>query len=131
MPVYGRRLVYLDNAATSLRPKEVLNIYTKSAVQWNANLHRAVHYFASEATSRYETVRQLISDVFGASGAEEIIFTSGTTASINLVAFSLGELLVGPGDEILVGDDSHHSNILPWQMLCKRKGAYLRHFDPL
>ena len=131
LSVYGKPLVYLDNAATSLRPKGELETYVRDAVQFNANLHRAVHFIASEATSRYESTRQAVSRYFNAFCPEEIIFTSGTTASINLVAFSLGELLVGPGDKILVGDDSHHSNILPWQMLCERKGASLMHFDPL
>ena len=129
--VYGKPLVYLDNAATSLRPRGVLETYVRDAVQFNANLHRAVHFFAAEATERYESTRECICSYFNASSPEEIIFTSGATAGINLVAFSLGELLVGPGDEVLVGDDSHHSNILPWQMLCERKGARLRHFDPL
>ena len=130
-PVYGRQLIYLDNAATSLRPKKILEEFVENSVGYNANLHRAVHHYASVATEKYENTRNLIHQFIGSAYADEIVFTSGTTASINLVAFSLGELLIHPGDEILVGDDSHHSNILPWQMLCERKGARLRHFDPL
>ena len=124
--VYGRPLVYIDNAATSQRPEEVVSKVSKLALESNANIHRAVHRLAAEATDEYESTRDAVRSFLNAGSREEIIFTSGTTASINLVAFSFGEAFVGEGDEIIVTESEHHSNIVPWQMLCSRKKAVLK-----
>ena len=124
--VYGKPLVYFDNAATSQRLKTVVDKMENLALGVNANIHRAVHKLAADATEEYESTRDVVREYINAGSREEIIFTSGTTASINLVAFSLGEILVGEGDEIIVSEEEHHSNIVPWQMLCKRKGAKLK-----
>lgn len=124
--VYGKPLVYLDNAATSQRPLSVLRKWEEVSVKYNANLHRAVHRLADLATQEYEATRDAVRAYLNAASREEIIFTSGATASINLVAFSFGEAFVREGDEILVCEAEHHSNIVPWQMLCERKGAVLK-----
>ena len=124
--VYGKPLVYFDNAATAQRLKSVVDKMDKLALESNANIHRAVHKLASDATEEYESTRDAVRDFINAGSREEVIFTSGTTASINLVAFSLGEILVHEGDEIIVSEEEHHSNIVPWQMLCQRKGATLK-----
>ena len=124
--VYGTRLVYLDNAATSLRPQSVIGEWNEMSARYTANLHRAVHHIAEVATQKYEQARDAVREYINAGSSEEIIFTSGTTASINLVAFSFGEAFVGPGDEIIVSEAEHHSNIVPWQMMCSRKGATLK-----
>ena len=124
--VYGKDLVYFDNAATSQRPDVVVSKQRELAEVSNANIHRAVHRLALEATEEYENTRDFIKDYIGADSREEIVFTSGTTASINLVAFSFGEAFVHEGDEIIVTEAEHHSNIVPWQMLCQRKGATLK-----
>ena len=127
--VYGKPLVYLDNAATSQRPKSVVDAVVYSCNQANANLHRAVHKMAVDATEAYENARRRVQRYLNAEHPEEIIFTSGATAAINLVAYSYGEAFVGEGDEIIVTAAEHHSNIVPWQLLCKRKGARLRVLD--
>jgi len=124
--VYGKPLVYFDNAATVQRPRSVLQKWVELSEQSNANIHRAVHKLAVDATEEYESTRDVVRDFIGASSREEIIFTSGTTASVNLVAFSFGEAFVHEGDEIIVSEAEHHSNILPWQMLCERKHATLK-----
>ena len=124
--VYGKDLVYFDNAATSQRPQSVLDMWSKISSESNANIHRAVHRLADEATQAYEQARDAVKDFLNAKFREEIIFTSGTTASINLVAYSFGEAFVKEGDEIVVTEAEHHSNIVPWQLLCKRKGAVLK-----
>lgn len=124
--VYGKRLVYLDNAATSLRPQSVIGEWNEMSARYTANLHRAVHHIAEVATQKYEQARDAVREYINAGSREEIIFTSGTTASINLVAFSFGEAFVGPGDEIIVSEAEHHSNIVPWQMMCSRRGATLK-----
>lgn len=124
--VYGKALVYLDNAATSQRPRSVVRKWTEMSEKYNANLHRAVHRIADLATNEYESTRDAVRAYLNAEFREEIIFTSGATASINLVAFSFGEAFVREGDEILVGEAEHHSNIVPWQLLCQRKGATLK-----
>lgn len=124
--VYGKALVYLDNAATSQRPRSVIRKWTEMSEKYNANLHRAVHRIADLATNEYESTRDAVRACLNAEFREEIIFTSGATASLNLVAFSFGEAFVHEGDEILVGEAEHHSNIVPWQLLCKRKGATLK-----
>ena len=124
--VYGKNLVYLDNAATSQRPQSVLDKWQEISAYSNANIHRAVHRLSDEATQAYEQSRDAVKGFLNASAREEIVFTSGTTAAINLVAFSFGEAYVGPGDEVVVTEAEHHSNIVPWQMMCKRKGAVLK-----
>ena len=124
--VYGKPLVYLDNAATIQRPVSVIDKWTDLSVHHNANLHRAVHKTAAEATEEYESARDAVRTFLNAASREEIIFTSGATASINLVAFCFGEAFVRPGDEIIVSESEHHSNIVPWQMMCERKGAVLK-----
>ena len=124
--VYGKDLVYFDNAATSQRPQSVLDMWNRISSESNANIHRAVHRLADEATQAYEQARDCVKNFVNARSREEIVFTSGTTAAVNLVAFSFGEAFVNEGDEIVVTEAEHHSNIVPWQMLCKRKGAVLK-----
>lgn len=124
--VYGKPLVYFDNAATSQRPESVVRKMESLALGTNANIHRAVHKLAADATEEYESTRDFVKEYLNAASREEIVFTSGTTASINLVAFSFGEVFVGEGDEIIVSEAEHHSNIVPWQMLCERKRAVLK-----
>ncbi|MBQ6301037.1 MAG: SufS family cysteine desulfurase [Bacteroidales bacterium] len=124
--VHGKPLVYFDNAATSQRPESVVEKWLSLVRGSNANIHRAVHKLAVDATEEYESTRDAVKEYVNAASREEIIFTSGTTASINLVAFSYGESFVSEGDEIIVTEAEHHSNIVPWQMLCQRKGAVLK-----
>lgn len=124
--VYGKDLVYLDNAATMQRPVEVIDLWNKISSESNANIHRAVHILADEATTAYEAAREEVCRFIGASSREEVILTAGTTASINLVASSFGEAFVKEGDEIIVSQAEHHSNIVPWQLMCARKGAELK-----
>ena len=124
--VYGKDLVYFDNAATSHRVQTVLDEWNRISAESNANIHRAVHRLADEATQAYEQARDAVKQFLNAQERGEIVFTSGTTASINLVAFSFGEAFVGEGDEIIVTEAEHHSNIVPWQLMCKRKGAVLK-----
>ena len=124
--VYGKDLVYLDNAATSQRPQQVISMWNEITTTSNANIHRAVHRLADEATQAYENARDAVKDFINAASREEVILTSGTTASINLVAFCFGEAFVREGDEIIVTEAEHHSNIVPWQLMCRRKGAVLR-----
>ena len=124
--VYGKDLVYFDNAATSHRVQTVLDEWNRISAESNANIHRAVHRLADEATQAYEQARDAVKQFLNAQERGEIVFTSGTTASINLVAFSFGEAFVEEGDEIIVTEAEHHSNIVPWQLMCKRKGAVLK-----
>ena len=124
--VYGKDLVYFDNAATSQRPQSVLDMWNKISSESNANIHRAVHRLADEATQAYEQARDAVKDFLNAETREEIIFTSGTTAAVNLVAFCFGEAFVKEGDEVVVTEAEHHSDIVPWQMMCRRKGAVLK-----
>ena len=124
--VYGKDLVYFDNAATSQRVQTVLDEWNRISSESNANIHRAVHRLADEATQAYEQARDAVKDFINAECRDEIVFTSGTTAAINLVAFCYGEAFVGEGDEVIVTEAEHHSNIVPWQMMCKRKGAVLK-----
>ena len=126
MKVYGKDLVYLDNAATSQRVQTVLDEWNRISAESNANIHRAVHRLADEATQAYEAARDAVKDFLNAAGREEIVFTSGTTAAVNLVAFCYGEAFVKEGDEVVVTEAEHHSNIVPWQMMCRRKGAVLK-----
>lgn len=124
--VYGKQLVYFDNAATAQKPKSVLDLIQRMNGGINANIHRAVHKLSAEATDLYEGGRESVRRFINAAKREEVIFTSGTTASINLVANTYGEMAVSKGDVILVSEGEHHSNIVPWQLLCERKGAQLR-----
>ena len=124
--VYGKDLVYLDNAATSQRVKTVIDEWNRISAESNANIHRAVHRLADEATQAYEQARDAVKDFINASSREEIVFTSGTTAAVNMVAFCFGEAFVKEGDEVIVTEAEHHSNIVPWQMMCHRKGAVLK-----
>ena len=124
--VYGKPLVYFDNAATAQRPQSVIDKWTQLIIGANANIHRAVHKLAVDATDEYESTRDTVKEYINAAVREEIVFTSGTTGSINLVAFSFGETFVNEGDEIIVSEAEHHSNIVPWQMLCQRKNAALK-----
>ena len=124
--VYSKPLVYLDNAATALRPQSVIQKWTDLSQKHNANIHRAVHYSAAVATQEYESARDAICKFINAERREEIIFTSGTTASINLVAFAFGEAFINEGDEVIVSEAEHHSNIVPWQLMCQRKKAVLK-----
>ena len=123
--VNGKKLVYLDNGATAQKPQLVIDSITKYYSYENANIHRGVHFLSQEATSAYENARATIQSYIHAAESCEVIFTKGTTDSINLVAFSMGETLQ-KGDEILISYMEHHSNIVPWQMLCERKGLVLK-----
>lgn len=123
--VNGKPLVYLDNAATSQTPKQVIDVIVDYYSQYNANIHRGVHTLSQEATDKYEQARQKLQTHFNIAKAYEIIFTSGTTHSINIVASGFTSLL-NKGDEILVSAMEHHSNIVPWQMLAERTGALLK-----
>ena len=127
--VYGNALVYLDNAASAQRPVSVVQRWEQLVNSENANIHRAVHKLAADATEAYEQARDCVKDFINAASREEIVFTSGATASINLVAFSFGEAFINPGDEVIVSVAEHHSNIVPWQMLCQRKNAVLKVLD--
>ena len=124
--VYGKDLVYFDNAATSQRVRGVIDEWNRISAESNANIHRAVHRMADEATQAYEQARDAVKDFMNAKVREEIIFTSGTTSAVNLVAFCFGEAFVKEGDEVIVTEAEHHSNIVPWQMMCQRKGAVLK-----
>lgn len=124
--VHGRELVYLDNAATSQKPQQVVDAIVEAYSHWNSNIHRGVHHLSQVATSKHEEARQKVADFIGAKNSDEIIFTKGTTDSINALAFSFGEACIKEGDEIIVSALEHHSNIVPWQMLCERKKAVLR-----
>lgn len=124
--VYGRPLVYFDNGATTQKPTCVLQTIERFYKEINANIHRGVHKLSDESTREYENAREVVRRFLNARKTSEIIFTSGTTASINLVAFSFGEVFVHHGDEVLVTEMEHHSNIVPWQLLCERKGATLK-----
>lgn len=123
--INGRPLVYLDNGATSQKPQSVIDAISNFYSNENSNIHRGVHTLSQEATSAYEDVRKKVQKFINAKHDHEVILTSGTTGAINLVASSFGEKLVRKGDEILITAMEHHSNIVPWQMLCERKGAKL------
>lgn len=124
--IYGKQLIYFDNAATSQRPQSVLDLWNRLSTQSNANIHRGIHRLSEEATAEYENTRDYVRQFLNAQHREEIVFTSGTTAAINLVAFSFGESFVGEGDEVIVSEVEHHSDIVPWQMMCQRKKAVLK-----
>ena len=124
--VHGRALVYLDNAATTQKPQVVIDAIVEAYSHWNANVHRGVHHLSQVATQKHEEAREKVAKLIHAQLAEEIIFTKGTTDSLNMLARSFGDAMVNDGDEIIVSQLEHHSNIVPWQMLCERKGAVLK-----
>jgi len=123
--VYGKNLIYFDNGATSQKPQMVLDAINHYYSKENANIHRGVHYLSQRATTEYEAARTRIQKRLNAKSSNEIIFTKGTTDGINLIASSFGNMLQA-GDEIIISAMEHHSNIVPWQMLCERKGLILR-----
>ncbi len=123
---YGKPLVYLDNGATTQKPVQVLQVIDDVYRTSNANVHRGVHYLSDLVSDRYESARETVRKFINAPDREEVIFTAGTTAAINAIAFSFGEKYVNEGDEILISGMEHHANIVPWQMLCERKKAVLK-----
>ena len=125
--VHGRPLVYLDNAATSQKPQPVIDALVEAYTTWNSNIHRGVHHLSQVATAHHEEARKQVAAFIHAKSSNEIVFTKGTTDSINALAFSFGEVYIHENDEIIVSGLEHHSNIVPWQMLCERKKAVLRH----
>jgi cysteine desulfurase / selenocysteine lyase len=124
--VYGRPLVYFDNGATTQKPVSVIDALSAVYLDYNGNIHRGIHYLSDQTSESYERARENVAGFINASKKEEVIFTSGTTASINAVAFSFGERYITPGDEIIISELEHHANIVPWQMLCERKQAKLK-----
>lgn len=124
--VYGRPLVYLDSGATAQKPAAVIDTVDRLHRTLNANIHRGVHYLSEEATALYEDARTRIAAFIGAREREEVVFTAGATASLNAVAWAWGGRFVKAGDNIVVSEMEHHSNLVPWQMLCERTGAELR-----
>ena len=124
--VHGKPLVYLDNAATTLKPQRVIDQITRYYSQGTSNVHRGVHYLSEQATAAYERTRDKVKKFINAAKSSEIIFTSGTTAAINLVMNSYGKTFLKAGDEILISEMEHHSNIVPWQLLCQEKGCILK-----
>jgi len=121
--IYNRPLVYFDNAATTQRPQQVIDALTRTYVEYYGNIHRAAHFLADKSTMAYEETREKVRSLINAENREQIIFTKGATESINLVAFSYGEGFIKEGDEIIVSEMEHHSNIVPWQMMADRKKA--------
>lgn len=124
--VYGKPLIYLDNAATTQKPQAVLESLHHYYTQYNSNVHRGVHFLSQQATEAYEVARKKIAGYINARHEHEIIFTKGTTNSINLVAASFGKKFLKAGDEVLISAMEHHSNIVPWQLICEEKGATLK-----
>ncbi len=124
--VHGKPLVYLDNAATSQKPQAVIDTILRYYTGQNSNVHRGVHYLSELATREFEGAREKVRRFINARSTQEIVFVRGTTEGINLVAHSFGRQRVGPGDEVIVSAMEHHSNIVPWQILCQEKGARLR-----
>lgn len=124
--IYGKPLVYLDSGATTQRPLQVVEKMQEYYLKYNSNVHRGVHYLSNKCTDANEDAREIVRRFIGAASGREVIFTRGTTEGINLVAHSFGEAFVGEGDEVVVTEMEHHANIVPWQMLCDRKGATLK-----
>jgi cysteine desulfurase/selenocysteine lyase len=125
-PIKGRRLAYLDNGATTQKPLAVIQAESDFYAQSNANIHRGVHWLSQHATDLYEQGRESVRQLLNAARSQEIVFTRGTTEAINLVAYSWGRMALKEGDEILISGMEHHSNIVPWQLLCEQTGALLR-----
>src|SRR5262245_42707664 len=130
--VNGKPLVYLDSANTSQKPRQVLDVLREHYERHNGNVARSVHTLGTEATEAYEDARAKVAVFVGAAGPDEIVFTKNSTEALNLVAYAfsngVGRFHVGPGDEIVISEMEHHSNIVPWQLLCQRTGATLRWF---
>ena len=124
--VYGKPLVYFDNAASSQKPLRVINALTKYYSEEHANVHRGVHFLSQQATDKFEAVRKKSQAFINAEHDHEIIFTRGVTESINLVASSFGKVFIEEGDEVLISAMEHHSNIVPWQLMCNDWGAVLK-----
>lgn len=124
--VNGKPLTYLDNAATTQKPQAVIDAVTRYYTSYNSNIHRGNHHLSNLATEAHEAARKTVQEYINAEHTHEIIFTRGTTEAINLVAFSFGEAFINPGDEVIVTEMDHHSNFVPWQMMCKRRGAGFR-----
>ena len=124
--VHGKPLVYFDNAATSQKPQCVIDAISEAYSTWNANIHRGTHHLSQIATAKHEQARTLLAEFIGARSCKEVLFTRGTTEGLNMLAFCFGEEFIREGDEIIVSAMEHHSNIVPWQMLCERKKAVLR-----
>lgn len=124
--IYKKDLIYFDNGATTQKPRAVVEKIEEGYYHTNANIHRGVHYLSQKATEAHEAARETVAEFLGTDKKEEIIFTRGTTEAINLIAFSYGEAFCSEGDEIIVSVMEHHSNIVPWQMLCERKKMTLR-----
>ena len=125
--VYDRPLVYLDNAATTQKPQAVIDVLNSYYTSLNSNIHRGPHYLATAATERFEEVRRKVCAFINAADRGEVVFTRGTTESINLVASSFGERFIGEGDEVIVSAMEHHSDMVPWQLVCGRKGAKVKY----
>jgi len=124
--IYNHQIVYFDNAATSQKPQIVIDTTNEYYLKYNSNIHRGVHYLSEKMTEAYENARKTVKSFINAKFQHEIIFTSGTTESINLVAFAFGEKYISENDEIIISQHEHHSNIVPWQMMCERKGAKIK-----
>jgi cysteine desulfurase/selenocysteine lyase len=124
--IYNRKLIYFDNGATTQKPQCVIDALNDVYLNYNANIHRGVHFLSDKSSEGYENAREKVRSFINAGKREEVIFTPGTTASINSVAFSFGERYIRPGDEIIISQLEHHANIVPWQMMCERKEAVLR-----
>ena len=124
--VNGKKLVYFDNAATTQKPEVVINKISEYYRHFNANIHRGLHSLAEKATAAYEGTRKTVQQFINAKEVEEVIFTAGTTESINLVASAFGRKFLHAGDEVIISELEHHSNIVPWQMICQEKGAVLK-----
>ncbi|MDR0954399.1 MAG: cysteine desulfurase [Rikenellaceae bacterium] len=124
--VYGRPLIYLDSGATAQKPRRVIETIDRLYREVNANVHRGTHFLSERMTEEYESARAVVQGFIGAHSPNEVVFTSGATMAINLVAYSFGEKFVQKGDNVIVSEMEHHSNIVPWQLLCQRKGAHLR-----
>jgi cysteine desulfurase/selenocysteine lyase len=124
--IHNHPLVYFDNGATTQKPEEVIKVIRDFYTSRNSSIHRGIHYLSEQATEDYEDARRTVKEFIGSAHAHEIIFTAGTTASINAIAFSFGEKFIRAGDEILITAMEHHANIVPWQMLCERKSAHLK-----
>ena len=126
LKVYDKPLVYFDNGATTQKPQCVIDTVDEVLTTYNSNIHRGVHALSDKASEEYEKAREEVRSFINAGKTEEVVFTSGTTGSINAVAFSFGERYIGRDDEIVISNLEHHANIVPWQMMCERKGARLR-----
>ena len=124
--VYNQPIAYLDNGATTQKPRKVIETIRKYYEEENSSIHRGIHYLSEQSTETYENARETVRKFLHASSTNEIVFTSGATGSINAVAFSFGEKYISEGDEVIISEMEHHSNIVPWQMMCERKGARLK-----